>query len=1163
MNRKDQQKEPNYSYSMLVDRSIKPKEPANPDPNFKKNPLIGSTVPVSALTTTTPTSLVGNSNDTLSSNITKLDTRSELPRLNPMNTKPITSINNPRNVQNNHPQMSFQEPKKERSLLSQVAASAASITSAASMTTKQAARATFGPFTPQNKDKKPKLDDINGIESRRVHTWVRDSTIHNCYSCKVGFTLINRKHHCRLCGRIFCSDCTKYRQKIPIFLANYLPKRTDESPSISRLISDSDKTLGTTYKNIKAAMKSNPMANLNSSGSSSLGNSGTLKGPSQGPIQGPIQDPIQIPNKVPNYGTMRDNNMVGKSPTTTILMGQYMDSTNPQLSPSGSSDSLSGEGMSTTSGTGGGLEGNEDVNVPREVESDPQRLCKPCFIRLNELTHLRYLIDLFGVAGTTIKDLKTYSLVCKDWSQIASYHLSSFREMQYYLPNHKFSRYDRQMLWDNRIYLLNHGTWMTQLIRSIDYNIKDNKIKELISLLGLSEQEKTIIDVKPELGLGDTLDMDANFDFKRQNIRCGKPEPRNEHTMQEFSTSDSFDPTTCTEVTTSAPVVGVEWPYPGDGVDGVGPASPKTGAKTRASEGQTNLKKKTSLEIATCATCATCSPCPGPWDEGKGVVKDEGMAEGEATCRTISSKRLSILPNTSQKVSCWSLMCTRTCQKNLRAEDAVILLDYHTQCVELRTWAMSELLKTDLDELRCYLPILVHHIRYESIEQSVIGKGLINLVAKKRYKGLSRPYQLLLANDLYWQLTVATENRTYHQTYRYFLDQFCNNMDSSVLAIIFKGKATNSLMYSTTTPSSSNSNSFVSSRSSVNSSLSGKRFTEEQIKHVLSLSLKNDPIYSPTNPFLDYLPIEINKIKQTDSNSRPVILPCRIKAPTGNVIVKNLLYKNEDLRKDKIIMNLIKLANLILKKEEDLDLGLITYEICPTTASNGFLEMVPRSKTLYDIKERLNLSINNYIDSYNDSISVQNLRTRFVRSCAGYCVITYLLGIGDRHLDNIMITEDGYIFHIDYGFILGADPKPMTKPKMRLTDEMVLSMGGTDSKYYQEFKEISNRTYNCLRRHIGLFISMLDLLTDADPPIENKVEITRELLLREINKRFVPGETYSEAQVLLETEIENSNQTYTHAINDFFHYHAKEKTLKTVAGKAFGSTFKSIKGFFS
>lgn len=63
----------------------------------------------------------------------------------------------------------------------------------------------------------------------------------------------------------------------------------------------------------------------------------------------------------------------------------------------------------------------------------------------------------------------------------------------------------------------------------------------------------------------------------------------------------------------------------------------------------------------------------------------------------------------------------------------------------------------------------------------------------------------------------------------------------------------------------------------------------------------------------------------------------------------------------------------------------------------------------------------------------------YVKSCAGYCVITYLLSVGDRHLDNLLLAESGNLIHIDFGYILGRDPK-IFPPPMRLSKEMV-SMG--------------------------------------------------------------------------------------------------------------------------
>lgn len=88
----------------------------------------------------------------------------------------------------------------------------------------------------------------------------------------------------------------------------------------------------------------------------------------------------------------------------------------------------------------------------------------------------------------------------------------------------------------------------------------------------------------------------------------------------------------------------------------------------------------------------------------------------------------------------------------------------------------------------------------------------------------------------------------------------------------------------------------------------------------------------------------------------------------------------------------------------------------------------------------------------------------YIITAAGYSVITYLLGVGDRHLDNLLLSESGHLIHVDFGYILGRDPK-VFPPPMKLNKEMVEGMGGTSSVEYQRFREHCYNAFLALRRY--------------------------------------------------------------------------------------------------
>ena len=85
----------------------------------------------------------------------------------------------------------------------------------------------------------------------------------------------------------------------------------------------------------------------------------------------------------------------------------------------------------------------------------------------------------------------------------------------------------------------------------------------------------------------------------------------------------------------------------------------------------------------------------------------------------------------------------------------------------------------------------------------------------------------------------------------------------------------------------------------------------------------------------------------------------------------------------------------------------------------------------------------------------------YIRSCAGYCTATYLLGIGDRHLENLMIDNNGLFFHIDFGYIFGREPpvKGALASKIRITSTMISAMEGFGSQYYKKFEEFFVKSF--------------------------------------------------------------------------------------------------------
>ncbi|XP_076597714.1 phosphatidylinositol 4,5-bisphosphate 3-kinase catalytic subunit gamma isoform [Chaetodon auriga] len=248
----------------------------------------------------------------------------------------------------------------------------------------------------------------------------------------------------------------------------------------------------------------------------------------------------------------------------------------------------------------------------------------------------------------------------------------------------------------------------------------------------------------------------------------------------------------------------------------------------------------------------------------------------------------------------------------------------------------------------------------------------------------------------------------------------------------------------------------------------------------------------PFDPRIKAGRILLDKCKVMASKKKPLWLEFSpMPSPTSATPVGIIFKQGDDLRQDMLVIQTLVVMDSIWQ-EKSLDLNLVPYGCISTGHNIGMIEIVRNAATIAAVQR----SHGGTTGAFRNDALFEWLKSkcplqeihyktveRFVKSCAGYCVATYVLGIGDRHNDNIMITDQGNLFHIDFGHILGNRKHFLGVSRERvpfvLTPDFLYVMGrvrGRNSLYFQRFRDTCTQAYLSLRSHSRLLVTLFSLM---------------------------------------------------------------------------------------
>ncbi|KAK2090739.1 Phosphatidylinositol 4,5-bisphosphate 3-kinase catalytic subunit alpha isoform [Saguinus oedipus] len=406
----------------------------------------------------------------------------------------------------------------------------------------------------------------------------------------------------------------------------------------------------------------------------------------------------------------------------------------------------------------------------------------------------------------------------------------------------------------------------------------------------------------------------------------------------------------------------------------------------------------------------------------------------------------------------------------IKPEQAMELLDCNYPDPMVRGFAVRCLEKylTD-DKLSQYLIQLVQVLKYEQYLDNLLVRFLLKKALTNQRIG----------HFFFWHLKSEMHNKTVSQRFGLLLESYCRACGMYLKHLNRQVEAMEKLINLTDILKQEKKD-------------ETQKKAEVQMKFLVEQMRRPDfmdalqGFLSPLNPAHQLGNLRLEECRIMSSAKRPLWLNWENPDIMSELLFQNneIIFKNgDDLRQDMLTLQIIRIMENIwqnqgldlrvvgtearlqgIQKEPESKCGLfqefkkmLPYGCLSIGDCVGLIEVVRNSHTIMQIQCKGGLkgalqfnshTLHQWLKDKNKGEIYDAAIDLFTRSCAGYCVATFILGIGDRHNSNIMVKDDGQ----------------------------------SESTSILTNNEMCYKAYLAIRQHANLFINLFSMMLGSGMP---------------------------------------------------------------------------------